>query len=131
MIWNTWTDIDSSAYMRIEYIRMAYENQLYIADLLQQNMLTAPINLNYIDTSLGIASIPYSQYINLVENNLGILFNYTPWKFLNKVYIHWQGEYRDTRLFSFLDVNRWFNSLAYMKQAIEFIANHRRMCFAT
>jgi len=107
--------------MSIDIFNEAYNNQMYVRQLFI-DITKRIVELIEPDTSTGIATIPYPDLINIIERNIDTLIagGYRPPNMQNTV--DWLGEMNDFRRLSYLDVNRWFESLEQLEGLIYGIA---------
>lgn len=120
LTWYSFNPVSSTDYMDILFLDGLYSNMLYIQNLLAE-ALYIPTSLEEIDTSQLTQTIPIPIYINKIENNLKELVEATPWPTKTLPQVEWLGELKDTRFLSYIDVNRWFDTLEQLKSQIESI----------
>lgn len=109
--------VTADDYMTTEIIDMAYENQVYLKDKFLE-MLGRIVLLSKPDTSKGIYTIPFADFINIIEENINALIRggYIPSGMKNTV--NWKGELNDLKRLSYLDINRWFETFEQLEKLI-------------
>ena len=70
-----------------------------------------------LDTHLGINTMASADFINQIERNIDALAGTVPPVGMEPTRT-WQGENRDAPLLSFRDANRWFASVAIIRQSL-------------
>ncbi len=104
-----WEEVGPNSYMDISFVEQAWEWLCYLKGLMLV-CLDRDVSLAEIDVSLGVYTIPFPDYINLIEHNIDILTQdgYIPDKM--KATVKWLGETKDLHRLDYTDVNRWFDS---------------------
>jgi len=74
-----------------------------------------PVQLVQLDLSAGMATVPTAAFINIIERNLDRLAGAGRPAQMEATKT-WLGEDRDAAWLDYRDVNRWFASLAVLRQ---------------
>ena len=112
-----WTELTPEDYMKLEYVENACVEQERLKDLML-SVFDREVSLLEIGETEEENTIPYPEFINIIENNISILTanGYIP---LNMEPVRkWLGEFNDIKPFSYRDVNRWFASFKKIEEMI-------------
>ena len=104
-------------YLTIDIIDKVYDEQLTLQELMVV-LLDRRVELVKVDTSKGVYTIPYPELINTIEYNIDLLSagEYRPQGMQSTVV--WQGGFADARRLSYMDVNRWFDSISKITELV-------------
>jgi len=102
-------------------IDAVYQGQAALSQLFHE-LLSRNVLVTQPDTSAGVYTIPFADFINIIECNIGALTanGYTPDGM--KPAINWRGELADLHRLDYSDVNRWFDSTGQIEAMVRGVA---------
>ncbi|MCL2376303.1 MAG: hypothetical protein FWC76_02790 [Defluviitaleaceae bacterium] len=104
-------------YLSIEDIRELNTEMQALAGLREEIFGANLGAVRNLDISLGVTTMAGMDFINQIERNIDALAGTAPPAGMEPTRT-WQGENRDAPLLSFRDVNRWFGSMAIIRQSL-------------
>ena len=103
-------------YLNIEDIR-ALNTEMAALAVLREEVFGVPMPVVNISSAMGVLTIAVPDFINQIERNIDALAGTAPPADMQPTRT-WLGEGRDVPLLSFRDANRWFESLALIRQSL-------------
>jgi hypothetical protein len=116
------TTFGASDYLTTDVIDNVYAAQYAIVNKYMR-VLNRIVYITRPDTSKGVYTIPFPEFINVIERNIDALTagGYMPLG-MGKT-VDWMGELFDLRRLDYTDVNRWFESAEMIDILIDSIAD--------
>ena len=116
-----WRRLTSSDFLEMWMIQRvkAYQEQLR---LLVLEYIGRNVVLEDIDVSLGSRTVPFAEYINVIERNLKNLVGTDVPEHMVST-LTWHGELRDDRRLDYNDVNRWFDIMRLLRDLLQTFSN--------
>ncbi len=109
--------VTANDYMTTDIIDEAYRAQDELR-LLMLQLLSRIVTLSTPDTSKKELTIPFPNLINTIERNIDALSSGGYASSDMEPTVVWHGELNDLRRLSYLDVNRWFESIEKMTELV-------------
>ena len=107
----------SQDYLSIQDIRALNTEMAALAALRESIFGALAVPVVNINTAMGMTTIPTPDFVNQIERNIDALADGAPPVAMQPTRT-WLGEGRDAPLLSFRDANRWFESLALIRQSL-------------
>lgn len=111
-----WEPITDRDYLELWIFETVKEYQEQLRVLVLEH-LGRNVILEEIDVSRGFRTIPFAEYINVVERNLRHLVGTDVPEYMTKT-IDWHGGLLDDRRLDYTDVNRWFEIIRLLYELI-------------
>ena len=106
----------NTRFLDFRVVKLLDEYQRQILPLILE-YLDRAVTLEKIDLSEGFATIPFAEYINVIERNTRLIMGADTIAGMRPT-VTWRGGFYDMRRLSYRDVNRWFHTLQLLYRLI-------------